>query len=268
MRKTLIRCLLMLTILWPLVLSGQSIQVSDPRLEMKGNTIHIFYDILNSTPSDKFTVELRVKDENGNLINAAALSGDVGDTVTGGSDKQIAWDLDVDHIEMNADIIVKVYVKAIPPPEPVVLAPPSKEVEALNEGQFSRTGLLLQSVAFPGLGLYRYKGGPHWIRGILGYGCLAGSIVMNRVAVHTYDGIIDLAGYDAKNAEYQKSLSQDQVSEALAYTAIAIWVSDLVWTIAGTSDLNRKAALNGGIRIDPLIDPVSLAPMLALTLQF
>lgn len=57
---------------------AQSIQVSDPRLELRDNTIHITYDILNSDPSDEFTIDLSITDANGNRINAAALSGDIG----------------------------------------------------------------------------------------------------------------------------------------------------------------------------------------------
>jgi len=257
------------TIMLYSALSGQDIRVSEPVLEMQGSTIYITYDILNSSPSEKFTVELVVKDEDGMQINAAALSGDVGELVTGGDNKQIKWNLELDRIEMNADIYVMVYVKAIPPNVPVAVLPEEKEDEKAEEeveenppdesvkeadiktgvaspvgSQYSRTGLVLQSAAFPGLGLSRYKGGPHWIKGALGYGCLAGSVIMNWTAVKTFDGIIDQPGYDAKNIEYQKALQQDQVSEVLAYAALAIWVSDLVWTIVGTSDLTKRSARN------------------------
>jgi hypothetical protein len=247
---------------------GQHVQVSNPELEMRDNVIHITYDILNSTPSQEFTVELIITDSDGKRIRARTLTGDVGEGVTGGYGKQIAWDLEVDKIEMNADIYVKVHVKAVPPPEPVITESPVKDEEGTDGKYFSRTGLILQSAAIPGLGLTRYKGGSHWIKGALGYGCIAGCVIMNRIAVNTYNGINDLAGYDAKNSEYQKSLRQDQVSEALAYVTIAIWISDLVWTIVGTSDLDFRAQRNGGGRFTPSIDPVSHTPLIAFTFQF
>ncbi len=258
---------------------SQEIRVSDPRLELRDNTILISYDILNSTPSEKFTVELIVTDSKGNRINAASLSGDVGKMVNGGTGKRIAWDLEVDKIEMNAQIYVKVYVKAIPPPEPVVVEPDIKEPEeesqkitekniSKNEKQFSRTGLVLQSALFPGLGLSRYRGGPHWIKGVAGYGSIAGAVILNRKAVNTYAGINDLTDYDEKYALYQESLQQDNISEALAYTAMAVWVTDLVWTIIGTSDLRMSSNINRRIFVDPRIDPVSSAPMLAFTYKF
>ncbi len=150
-------------------LFAQEIQVSDPRLELRDNTILISYDILNSTPADKFTVALIVTDSRGKRIKATALEGDVGKLVYGGNNKQIAWDLEVDKIVMNAQIFVKVYVNAIPPPNPVVVEPaveeaveePQETIEdkvSREKKQFSRTGLLLQSVAFPGLELSQIQG--------------------------------------------------------------------------------------------------------------
>lgn len=260
---------------------GQTIEISEPRLEMRGNIIHISYDILNSTRSDQFTVELVVKDEDGRIFSANALTGDIGDVVSGGRDKHIAWDLEADQIEINADIYVKIYVKAIPPPNPALVVEgvennDQHEAEVIEKSdkadfdtkQFSRTGLILQSVAFPGLGLSRYKGGMHWIRGGIGYGCLVGSILMNQVAVNTYEGIIDQAGYDAKNTVYQKALMQDQISKIMAYSAIVIWASDLVWTILGTSDMGNRSSYEKGLRINSTFDPVSKTPLLAFTYNF
>jgi hypothetical protein len=261
--------------------------VSDPRLEMVGNTIQIAYDILNSTSSQEFTVDLIVKDEDGNVLRTSALTGDVGEKVSGGKDKRITWDLEADRIEINADIYVKVYVKAVPPPETVSEAPGPYETSTTTPAEtarddlaeespptgtggtkYSRSGLILQSVAFPGLGLTRYKGGPHWVRGVLGYGCIAGSVIMNRTAIHTYDDIISQAGYDAKNSVYKKSLRQDQVSEVLAYTAVAIWISDLVWTYLGTSDLGQSGSRHRGLRISPCLAPDSGTPLLSFTYRF
>jgi hypothetical protein len=306
MRKSLILILCICGIIRFFPISGQQIEVSDPRLELRGNTILISYDILNSTQSDEFSVELEVKDSNGNKIGADALAGDVGEAVSGGANKQIAWDLEVDKIEMDASIFVKVYVTAIQPEEPEVSLPKVEEAEEddpqdqaipkegpgdpgaeeeINKAKledsarkpsssarsaegYSRTGLILQSVVFPGLGLSRYKGGAHWVRGVAGYGCLGGAIFMNRQAVNTYAGIIDLSIYDEKDELYKKSLKQDNVSEILAYATIGIWVTDLVWTIVGTSDMPGTASLNKRINIRSKVDPVSNTPLIAFTYNF
>lgn len=230
---------------------AQDLQVSDPKLELRGNFVHITYDIFDSEASDQYNVSISINDVNGNKINAASLSGDVGEMVSGGSNKLIIWDLEADQIKMNAKIFVKVYVKAI-----------AGDLSSKNEKEYNRTGIILQSLLFPGLGLSRVSGNPHWIRGVAGYGCIAGAVIMNRKAIATYDGIAGLPDFDEKNDLYQQSLSQDKVSEILAYAAIGIWVTDLIWTIAGTSDPGA------GFSFRSLVDPVSGVAMIGINYKF
>ena len=141
MRKALIFLLGVCSFVCSIISYGQEIKVSDPVLELKDNTIHITYDILNSSPSEEFTVELQITDSNGTQIHAAALTGDVGDMVPGGDNKHIAWDLEVDKIEMNASIHVNIYVKAVPPPEPVVVEPveEKKQEEIVQKEEPAKT---------------------------------------------------------------------------------------------------------------------------------
>lgn len=295
MRKTIISLLGVCFLLAAQISFGQEISVSDPILELRGNIVHISYDILNSTSSEKFSVELRITDARGKKINATALSGDIGNMVPGGDGKSIAWDLKADNIEMDGSIFVDIFAKAMLSAAPVVVprvkkAPKDDPVEAIKEEelqetrekassqvqspsradkkQFSHTGLLIQSAVFPGLGLTRYKGGPHWVKGVAAYGCIAGSVVLNRKSISTYSGIIDLVSLDEKTALYQKSVSQGNISEALVYAAIGIWITDLVWTFIGTSDMKQTAAESEGIRINSTIDPVSSTPMIAFTYKF
>ena len=253
-------------VIWCIALSStgvaQEIQVSDPRLEIRDNRIHITYDILKSTSLDRFMVDLSVTDAKGNAIKAVALSGDIGDMVPGGDNRHIVWDLEADQIKMNASIFVKLHVKVIPPPEPVPVSPGGGEAVADQSQSYSRTGIILQSVAFPGLGLSRLSGNPHWIRGVLAYTCVAGSVAMNRMAISTYDGISDLVDYDDRSELYQKSVNQDNASEILAYVAIGIWVTDLVWTVIGTSNMGK------GFSILSTYDPLLSAPLIGLTYKF
>jgi hypothetical protein len=107
----------------PLCYSQKPVRVSDPKLEMVGNAIHISYDILNSNPDEKYIISIVIKDENGNIINAKALEGDIGDEVSGGGNKQIAWNLEADQIFIDAYIFVQINATFIPPPEPVVVEP-------------------------------------------------------------------------------------------------------------------------------------------------
>jgi len=267
-----------LFLLDPLCHAQTSVQVSDPRLEMEGNIISITYDILNSDPEEKYTISIVIKDENGNNINARALNGDIGEEVSGGNNKQIKWNLEADNVFIDAYVFVQINAKIIPPPKPVIMEPEKEPVQEEQDNNqatkteepkeepplvtkstsYNRTGIILQSLALPGLGLSRITGKPHWLRGVAGYGCIAGSILLNRQAIKIFNEIEDLVYFDEINEAYDKSLRQDNISEILFYTAIGIWVTDFIWTMVGTIDLNNRAysskthGFSFGSNIDPL----------------
>ncbi len=55
---------------------------------------------------------------------------------------------------------------------------------------FSRVGIAIQSLVIPGLGLSRTTGNPHWLKGVVGYSCIGGSILFNKMAISTYDDFL------------------------------------------------------------------------------
>jgi len=282
----------------PVCQAQTSVRISEPKLEFSDNTLHISYDILNSGPDEKYMVTVNMTDEDGNVINAAALKGDLGLIEDGGSDKHVTWDLEADNISMNAYVYVTIHAKVIPPPEPepeiaktgeedagkeeVAL---QDESEASETGQaavkeepppatrtksFNRTAIVIQSLVLPGLGLSRVAGKPHWIRGVAGYGCVAGAVIMNRKAISTFNTIEDLDDVrDAKDA-FDHSVRRDHISEAFAYTAVGIWAADLIWTIIGTSDLTQKPLFGKADRFSfsSNLDPLSYVPMVSIRYKF
>lgn len=308
----LIICLFLLD---PLCHAQTAVQVSDPRLELRDNTLHISYDILNSTPSDTFNVNIDINDSDGNKIDAKALSGDLGYEVNGGNNKHVTWNLEADSIFIDARIFITVYAELMPPPAPVVIPveEDTSEVIALEEGgkpedtpeedikkeeasmedtsdddilkedlskkdpppevatkNYNRAGIIFQSLAFPGLGLSRMTGNPHWIRGVAGYGCIAGSVVLNRMAISTYEDYRYTVPGTEKEDFYTKSVNQDNISEILVYTAIGIWVTDFIWTLVGSSDL-KKQSLYGdvrGISISTSMDRQFQIPMIGIRYCF
>ena len=264
-------------------IAQEPVRVSDPRLELLDNIMHISYDILNSSPDDHFVVSLQVTDAHGGKIYASAFSGDIGRNVRGGMDKLIRWDLGADHLFMNEKIFIEIFVVASLPQENAVNQSsgysvlPGRENLSGYSGSassdrkdLSTTGLLLQSLVIPGLGLSRLTGKPHWIRGVAGYGCIAGSIAMNRKSYLTYQGIGEREDFDGKFDQLQASIQQDNISEILAYAAIGIWVTDFIWTVAGISSYHKRS-LQGqsrAISITPGLDPLTLAPVVGIRYNF
>ena len=135
--------------------------------------------------------------------------------------------------------------------------------------EFNRTALIVQSLALPGLGLTRATGKPHWIRGVAGYGCLAGAVILNRTAYSDYQSYLDSETTSEVDELYNRARSQKTTSQILGYAAIGVWVADLVWNIAGTSHLNeQQAGMQRGISVGAAVEPLSAAPQLCLRYRF
>ncbi len=268
---------------------AQTIQVSDPRLEMKDNRLLISYDILNSGPVDKFIVNLQVTDANGKSVNTHSLSGDIGEGISGGENKKITWDPEADSIYLDADIFITLFATRVSPPEPVIT--PKESIPAEHTGrddlmkedhvkedipenvyakEFSRAGLIFQSLALPGLGLSRLTGKPHWLRGVAGYGCIAGAIVFNKVAIATYQDFKMAETIDGAASMLAEAARQDNISEALAYSAIGIWVVDLIWTVTGTSEIGKRPLYGEvkGLSFRTGFDPRLKVPLVGFSYSF
>lgn len=274
----------------PLCNSQTIVQISEPRLELKDNMIHIYYDIQNSDPLEKYVISVEINDEDGNPLEADALDGDIGMVEDGGRNKHITWNLEADNIQINAYVFVKINARVIPPPatvtnkfeEEIVQKMVDEEVEESKSGvipedtpvsgstTFNRTSIVLQSLAIPGLGLSRVTGNPHWIRGAAGYGCIIGSVILNRQSINTFDSIEEMEDPTEAETAFNKSVRQDKISEGLAYAAIGIWITDIIWTWMGTSDLMSGPSVgdlnNISIRTD--IDPLSYAPLVCFRYTF
>ncbi len=234
------------------------IQVSDPILEVNDNVVHISYDILNGLLTDRYIVSLEILDANDGLIVAKSLEGDIGDNVTGGTNKKIKWDLQADSIYMDADIFIKVKARLIP------------QSESVTVNTYRRSGLIIQSLALPGSGLSRISGKPHWIKGAVGYGCIAGSVVFNRKAISAYEDYLSQVTAGDAQELYHSSNQQDVISEVLGYAAIGIWVTDILWTVIGTADVTsgRSSGTEAGFSLATSVEPVYRIPSIGFRYTF
>ncbi len=163
-----------------------------------------------------------------------------------------------------------------PSEDPVSPATDSETASGSVAGSFNRTSLMLQSLAIPGLGLSRVTGKPHWLRAVAGYGCIGGAIALNRAAMNTFNAIDDAGTSADAESAFKKSVRQDRASEALAITAIGIWVTDAVWTWFGLKGMegsgltwhNPGTGSIGKVSVGPIMEPLSYVPMVQLKVQF
>ena len=295
MGKPLASLLLPLLLLVSVACFGQRHTViTHPHAEMEDGLLHISYDIINSGPEDRFYVTVLITDTYGKEVHARSLSGDVGTNISGGKQKEIIWDLKSDQVILEDAVEVVILLEAT---SPLDSRDSDQEMELsdlwgsealkgedgganreLLEGAatssevktFSRTGLVFQSLLFPGWGLTRLDKGPHWIKGLAAYACVAGSVYLNGQAVDTYAQIGKQQDYQDKEDLFQQALRQDNISEVLAITAAGIWVVDFIWTLVGSSDLKKrhKKSADTGLSLITDIDPLTYAPMVGIHIRF
>ena len=268
----------------PVCFSQTRIAISYPELEEEEQVVHIHYHIDGSISSDKFRVSLLITDQSGEKLNALSLSGDVGADVSGGGRKHIVWNVGADSVQLDQAIDVKILVEALTPTRRERLAleeaqrhrdeaelareelnspttPGAKLQAQVQVKSFSRGGLVFRSILYPGWGLSIVKGKPHWIKGLAAYGCVAGSVLLNRKAIETFGQIENFEDYPTKDELYQKAVLQDNFSEVLAYTAVGIWAADFVWTLVGTRGIKN-------FEVRPKMDPLTYTPMLGISYKF
>jgi len=243
---------------------GQTpVKISKPRLELKDNNINIFYNILNSSQTDKFKIWIEITDSIGNKIDTQSLIGDIGDNVSGGSNKKIIWDITADSIYLDVGIYIQVNAEVQTPTETVEISKPVKKI--------SRGGSIIRSIVFPGWGLSMInKGKPHWLKGLTGYGCIVASVIYNKKAISSYDDYLNTYNLPEIDEFYNNSVKEDNLSEIFGYTAMGIWLIDFIWTVVGSSKHINDTGNNqvSGFSINTEFNQQAHAPTIVFRYNF
>jgi hypothetical protein len=202
-------------------LSAQKIKVLITSIEDIDNKLIIKYDILESKESQHFSVSLEITSSSGQIIHANALSGDLGNRISGGENKQIIWDYTSEEFVNKGNLNFEV-------------------IALVTSANVNLAKSLLYSTIWPGWGLNKMdKSKPYWLMGIAGYGSLAGSIVLNKMANTNYTSYLNNTEDNLNDELIDKSKTQNNISKSLAYTAIGIWGINLVWTAIRVKQKNK-----------------------------
>lgn len=237
----------------------QSPAFSRPVLRLQDGSLLITYNILNSRPDDTFEIRLEVTDPNGNSVSARSLTGDIGQGVSGGNGKSVRWDLEADRVDGLSGLYVQ------------VVGEKTGSARRSSGTGISRGGAVLRSVAFPGWGLTKINpGSKHWIKGVAGYGFLAGAGAFFQLSELNYQKYSDSYDQAERDQLLNKSNSQGTYAVVMAGAAAAVWVTDLVWTIVASGGLSGNAGVyyQKPFTIGTGFDNVTQAPLLAFRYTF
>jgi hypothetical protein len=274
---------------------SQQVQIKRPEIQLNDNLLSISYEILNSSSSDQYSISLDITDESGMKIIARSLSGDIGGEVSGGSKKEIHWDLSSDNIQLKSmlyfqitallletgpvasedevtfnnnvkeSISESIHEAVIPNTEP------ESTLFAETEIKFSRSNIITQSLLFPGLGLTRItQGKPHWLKGITAYSCVAGTVSFKLGSNNSYDRYLLSKNSLERDDLYNKSLMQNNIATAFLVSATSLWVIDFIRTISRTKDLKTvsKERLSRSLSVQPSFNHVSNSALLTFHCTF
>jgi hypothetical protein len=210
----------------------------------------VTYDLDKAGKDERFSILLKISTPSGKIITSYTLSGDVGENITGGKDKQIIWCISRDNVAINEDIAVEVFATS----------------EGSNVKFVSRSKAVLISAVVPGLGLTKLNnGGPYWIMAIVVYGAAAGSYIYYSMAEQNYTKYLVARTEDERNTLHSTVQSQKNMSNVLMYTAGAVWLGNLIWTLANP---NKTKPGKKGISLGGSYDPMAKAPVVMFKYKF
>jgi hypothetical protein len=130
----------------------------------------------------------------------------------------------------------------------------------------SRGKAVLLSAVVPGLGLTKLNnGGPYWVMAIAFYGAAAGSYIYNSLAEQNYTKYLDSRTEDERNSLHSTVQSQQQMSNVLMYTAGAVWLGNMIWTLANP---NKTKFGKKGISFGGSYDTMAKMPVVMLKYKF
>ncbi len=224
----------------PSALLGQAqtnAEITNVDFTVRNDSLFVKYDIDNSRKQERFTVSLKISTASGTQITLKSLTGDIGTNVTGGKNRQIIWNISKDNIVINEAVAVE--VMAIPEGIDVKFVPRGKAA--------------LLSAVVPGLGLSKLNnGGPYWVMAIGVYGAAAGSILFYSLAGQNYTKYLDAKTVDERNRLHATVERQKTTADVLLATAGAIWLGNMIWTLASPNKTKKDYGVSFGGNYDPM----------------
>jgi len=237
--------------------------ISNIDFGLEDGKIVITYDLLKSGKGEWFLIYVNAITESGDTIVARTVSGDVNENITGGRKKTIVWDYKRDNFFTNEAFQIEVNALSIEV-DPSDIQKSYGDYPGLGKS-------FLMSTAFPGWASTKLKDGkPHWIKGIVGYGCLTLSYVYNNKAITTYKDYKVSMNRDERSSLYDDAVSQKQLSSLFAFSAIAVWILDYTCIIVSHNKLmkNTYNTYNQKVTFGYDFDPYTAQPLLSVKLTF
>ena len=238
-------------------IKAQKFKILTKAANVVDNKLVIDYGFTKSKQKQNFNVWLEIKNSTGEKLNVKAVSGDVGENIKGGENKQIIWDFLADNIVIDDNIGIEVKAE---------LMIPEKTISNISTGK-----ALLLSAVMPGLGIAKVKQkNSYLLLGAVTYGSVILSYINNKNANNNYNEYLSNNIPSSESDSYSKSNSQKTMSNVFAYTAITTWAVNMIWTLSAAKKSNSVVGLSdkNKVQFATGVNPYSRSPVFMLTYRF
>ncbi len=275
MNKSIIKYLILSFSLFisiiPQEVYGQSAaKIENIKFDAEGSKLAITYDILKFKTGETFEIWVKIKTASGKTIIPSTMYGDVNKGVSGGAGKRIVWDVEADNVTLEEEFSVEVYGRSdtqTTTSQTEAKKSPQEKPQKTGGNGISMGKALAFSAVLPGLGNRAVKGsGSQWLLGVAGYGCIAGSVILNRSAYNAYEEYEKADNAGDRDAYFSKAEKNDKISKILIYCAAGIWVTDLVWTGLQASKTRKNPETK--VSLNYYYDPVLNKSLFGLSYRF
>lgn len=215
--------------------SAQDVKIEIISLEIADNKLVIKYNFDKKVEGESFDTWIEISTQSGKPISPRKLSGDIGDEIIAGTDKQIIWDFVADEVILDEEINVE--VKAIP------------TKGYIGKREVTNGQAILMSTVLPGWGLSRKKAKKGYLAlGVSSYVLLGSAVFFNKSAENTYNEY--KTDFDIKSSDdkLKKSKMYDNLSKASAYTGLAVWGVNIIWTAVSKSKGKQNSDIGQAVK--------------------
>ena len=273
MRKFTIVFLIIATVLTTLSISNciqaqSAAKIENIKFDAEGSKLAITYDIAKYKEGETFEIWVKIVTASGKTLIPVTMYGDVNKGVSGGTGKRIVWDIEADNVTIDEEFSVEVYGRVDSKSSTQIANETVKEKPQNIKGTGISVGRALAlSALLPGLGNRAVKGsGAQWLLGVAGYGCIAGSIILNNSAYNAYEDYKLADNAEDRDDYFSKAENNDKTSKILMYSAVGIWVADLVWT--GLQANKARKNSNPKVSFNYYYDSYLNEPLFGLSYRF
>jgi len=240
--------------LYSQVIVESKAKIQNVDFELVNEQLIITYDLVNTKPRERYNISVNIFTAAGKKIDAQAFKGDVNSDVSGGKKKKIIWEIQKDIAYIEAKIIVRVLAEL---QNPKIIGPTSKG-----------TALFL-STLYPGWGSAKITlKKAHVLKGLLAYGCIAGTVIYNYKAYENYKQYKNTFETEESDKFYKDAENQYKLSEVFLYSAITVWSLEYLNILFAKNRTRTTAGLNKNISINYTYNKMVYTPMATLKITF